>query len=172
MGLTNLVTFKAADKYVNLSKDQAFSWIVISISFLLCNKSSQSNLERAHNSRTTTQQSPHWFQWDTTNSPPKLPLHFWRSSHPSNIPIPQPIPLTAPNCIQIHSAVLPQYTFQTQTDRETDKETERQTDDKWQVYSNSTHTLLIVSDALKISNLQQNIPIKVPPPTVARPIKA
>jgi len=28
------------------------------------NKSSQSNLGRAHHSCTTTQQSPHWLQWD------------------------------------------------------------------------------------------------------------
>ena len=37
---------------------------------------SQSHFGRAHRSRTTTQQSPHWLQWDAPNSPSKLPLPF------------------------------------------------------------------------------------------------
>jgi len=36
---------------------------------------------------------------------------------PSNAPIPRPTPLTTPNSIQIHLAILPQYTFR--TDRHT-----------------------------------------------------
>jgi len=43
------------------------------------NKSSQSNLGRAHCSRTATEQSPHWLQWDAPNSPPKLPISLWWS---------------------------------------------------------------------------------------------
>jgi len=34
---------------------------------------------------------------------------------PSNSPIPRPTPVTIPNVTHIHSAVLPQYTFQTDT---------------------------------------------------------
>jgi len=33
------------------------------------NKSSQSNFGRVHRSRTTTQQSPHWLQWDAPHLP-------------------------------------------------------------------------------------------------------
>ena len=46
----------------------------------------------------------------------------WGMRTPSNTPIPWPTPLITPNGIQIQSAVLPQYTFQTdwQTDRPTD----------------------------------------------------
>ena len=40
-------------------------------------------------------------------------------STPLNTPIPRPTPLTAPNGIQIQSAVLPQYIFWTATDRPT-----------------------------------------------------
>ena len=45
-----------------------------------------------------------------------------RSPPLSNTPVPWPIPLNIPNGIQIHSAVLPQYTFQ--TDRQTDPHTD------------------------------------------------
>jgi len=34
--------------------------------------------------RTTTQQRPHWLQWDAPNSPPKLPLDF-DDNHPNLI---------------------------------------------------------------------------------------
>ena len=61
----------------------------------------------------------HSLQWNAPNSPPKLPLPLRRSTLPSNTPIPQPTPLSNPNGIQIQSAVLPQYTFQ--TDRHTDQ---------------------------------------------------
>jgi len=64
--------------------------------------------------RTTTQQSPHWLQWDALNSPQKLPL-----------PITRPTALTTTNGIRIHSAVLPQYTFH--ADRQTDRPTNRHT---------------------------------------------
>jgi len=88
----------------------------------------QSNLGTARCSHTTMQQSPHWLQWDIPNSPPKLPLPLQRSPPPCNKLIPQPTPLTIPNGIRIQSAILPQYTFQTdlQTDRLTDTDTDRQ----------------------------------------------
>ena len=54
--------------------------------------------------------------------PPKLPLPF-DDHHPHPIPISRPTPLTTSNGIWIHSAVLPQYTFQ--TDRQTDTDTHR-----------------------------------------------
>jgi len=44
-------------------------------------KSSQSNLERARRSRTTTQKSPHWLQWDATKFTPKS-AHSLRRSPP------------------------------------------------------------------------------------------
>ena len=59
---------------------------------------------------------------------------------PSNTAIPRPTPLTIPNGIRIHSAVLPQYTFQ--TDRQTDRWSMRET------CTNSAYAL-IGSDALK-----------------------
>ena len=62
--------------------------------------------------REEPRRSPHWFQWDDQNSPPKLPLSFY-DHHPSNTPIPRPTPLTVPNGIRIQSVVLPQYTFRT-----------------------------------------------------------
>jgi len=58
------------------------------------------------------------------NSFPKLPLPVRLSPPPSNTPIPRPTPLTIPNGIRIHSAVLPQYTFW--TDRPTDRHTDQQ----------------------------------------------
>ena len=86
------------------------------------NKKSPTNWEelRRHPSRqkATTPQSLHRLQWDASHLPPKLTFSF-DDIHPSNTPIPRPIPLTNPNGIQIQSAVLPQYTFRnnTQTDR-------------------------------------------------------
>ena len=72
----------------------------------------QSNLGR------TAPQSPHWLQWDTSNSLLKLPPSHSTITTLSNT-IPQPTPLTILNGIRIHSAVLPQYTLRTdgQTDR-------------------------------------------------------
>jgi len=60
-------------------------------------------------------------------TPKKLPLPF-RHYHPSNTPIPRPIPITISNGIRIQSAVLPQYTFRTHTvtDWPTDRPTDRQ----------------------------------------------
>jgi len=110
----------------------------------------QSNLGIARRSRTSMQQSTHWLQWDAPNSPPKLPFPLRRSPPSSNTPIPRPTPLTTPNGIWIHSAVLPQYTFRTHI--QTDTQTERW--DKRQVYANSAYALLIVSDAL-IKNPQR-----------------
>jgi len=53
--------------------------------------------------------------------PQKCPFSF-DDDQLSNTPIPRPTPLTTPNGIRINSAVLPQYTFQT------DRQTNRQTD--------------------------------------------
>ena len=48
----------------------------------------QSNLGRVRRSRTTTQQSPRWLQWDARNPLPKLRApSLRRSSPPSNTPI-------------------------------------------------------------------------------------
>jgi len=100
------------------------------------------------------QQSPYWLQWPYYGTPQihprELPFTFDDHSPLSNTPIPQPTPLTTPNGIWGHSAVLPQYTFWTH--RQTDMHTHRETDrwDKRQVYSNSIYTLLIVSDVLII----------------------
>jgi len=55
---------------------------------------------------------------------PKQPLSFGARGPPSITLIPGPTTLTIPNGIQIHSAVLPQYTFW--TNRETDRHTDRQ----------------------------------------------
>jgi len=50
------------------------SWQVICIIIIIITSSPQSHLGRVRRSRTNTQQSPHWLQWDAPNSPPKLPL--------------------------------------------------------------------------------------------------
>ena len=57
-----------------------------------------------------TTKSP-WLQWNITNSPPKLPLPLQWSPTIFNTTIPWPTPLTIPNGIRIHSAILPPYTF-------------------------------------------------------------
>jgi len=64
---------------------------------------------------------------------------------PSNAPIPRPTPLTIPNGIQIQSAILPQYTLQ--TDQQSNRRTDRLTDtwDWWRVCS-KRRLRLIVSD--------------------------
>jgi len=84
----------------------------------------ESNLGRAHHSRTTMQQSPHWLQWDAPNSPPQLPLPLRWSPPLSNTPIPRPTPLTIPmasgsNQPFCHS------TLSGQTDRLTHRQTNR-----------------------------------------------
>jgi len=75
---------------------------------------------------TTMQQNPHWLQWDAPNLQSKLPLPLQWSLPPSNMPIPWSTPLTIPNGIQIQSAVLPQYTFQTDTDWHTETQNDWQ----------------------------------------------
>ena len=50
--------------------------------------------------------------------PSKLPFPLRLSPPPSYTPISRSTPLTTPNGIRIQSAVLPQYTFRTQTDRQ------------------------------------------------------
>jgi len=52
------------------------------------------------------------------------PKQWGRPPLPCNTPITRPTPLTIPNGIWIHSAVLPQYTFW--TDRLTDTHADRQ----------------------------------------------
>ena len=59
-------------------------------------------LDRSTHFHTTTQESPHWLQWDAANSPPKLPLPLRRSPPKSNTPLPSPTRLTIPNGITIH----------------------------------------------------------------------
>jgi len=72
----------------------------------------------------TTQQSPFWLQWDASNLPQNCPFPSTMTTT-SNTPIHRQTPLTIPNGIRIHSAVLPRYTFRTerQTDRQTDRPT-------------------------------------------------
>ena len=67
-------------------------------------------MRRARHSCTTIQHSPHWLQWDAPNSPQNCAFPF-DDHHPCNTPIIRPTPLTIPNGIRIHSAVLPHYTF-------------------------------------------------------------
>ena len=73
----------------------------------------QSNLRRA------ASQMPHWLQWDASTTPQNCPFSFDDHHHPSDTPIPRPTPLTTPNGIRIHSAVLPQYILR--TDRQIDR---------------------------------------------------
>jgi len=78
------------------------------------------------------------------NPKPTLPLRACGLS--SKSPIPQMIPLTTPNGIQIQSAVLPQYTLRTDwlTDWPTDKQTNTW---HWQQICTKSCLHLIVSDA-------------------------
>jgi len=78
----------------------------------------QSNLGRV------ASQSPCWLQWDASNLPQNCPFPSTMTTT-SNTPIHRQTPLTIPNGIRIHSAVLPRYTFRTerQTDRQTDRPT-------------------------------------------------
>jgi len=96
---------------------------------------------------TTTQQSPHWLQWDAPNSPSKLPLPLRWQPPPFNTPIPQLTQLTTPNDIRIQSGVLPQYTLR--TDRQTDWPTDRRSR---RMFCNMSAPLamLIECDALTI----------------------
>ena len=57
---------------------------------------------------------------------PKSLLPLETPGPPSNTPIPRPTPLTTPNGARIYSAILPQYTFQTEraTNRLTDETTQ------------------------------------------------
>jgi len=77
-------------------------------------------LDRFTHFGTTTQQFPHWLQWDALSTSPKLPLPIQWLPSPSNTPIPRPTPLTNPNGIKTHSSFLPQYTFR--TDRQTNQQ--------------------------------------------------
>jgi len=61
------------------------------------------------------------------NSSPKLPFPSTIST-PSNTPIPRPTSLTTPNGIRINSAVLPQYIFRTDRQRQADRPTDRESD--------------------------------------------
>jgi len=70
----------------------------------------QNHLGRVHHSCTTMQQSP-----QSSKFTPKTALPLRWSPPTSNTPIPRPTPLIIPNGIRIQSAVLPQYTFRTDT---------------------------------------------------------
>jgi len=100
----------------------AVSWPYHCITVINDNNS-QSNLRRARRSCRTIQRSPIGYSGMPQISPPKLPLTFG-DHHPSNTPIIRLTPLTIPNGIRIHSAVLPQYTFR-QTHRCTHTQTVR-----------------------------------------------
>ena len=64
--------------------------------------------------------------WDANaEKSQKEPLLLQARGLPSNTSMPGPSPLTTPNGVEIKSAVLPQYTLQ--TDRPTDRPTHRQT---------------------------------------------
>ena len=67
-------------------------------------------------------QGQYAIQTNPGEKPLKLPLP-WGTWTSSNTPIPELTPLTTPHGIQTKSAVLPQYTQQ--TDRQTDRQTER-----------------------------------------------
>ena len=48
------------------------------------------------------EQSPHWLQWDASNSPKTAHNSPSTITAPSNTPIPRPTPLTTPNGIRVH----------------------------------------------------------------------
>jgi len=78
---------------------------------------------------------------------PKSAHSFQRWPPQSNAPIPRMIPLTIPNGIRIHLAVLPQYTFWTDRHTQTDRWS------RWMFYSNTAYTRYTDRDnALKIDH--------------------
>ena len=105
----------------------------------------QSNLGRAHHSRTTTQHSPTGYN-GTHQIHPKTAPSPQRSS---NTPIFRPTPLTTLNGIRIRSAVLPQYTIR--TDRPTHRPTDGIGDRSTPLVL--TLAILIESDALIIHTM-------------------
>jgi len=117
-------------------------------------KSSQSNLGRAYRSCTTTQQSPHWLQWDAPSSPSKLHLPLRRSPPLSNTSIPRPTPLT-----KRHPDPLSRFATVHFPDQQTDRPTHRPTDElgnrsTWLVL---TLAILLESDALKNYTVECNL---------------
>ena len=68
--------------------------------------------------------SPHWLQWCTPNSPPKVPLPMDRSPNPTMYLIPGPIRPMTPNDIRIRSAI-----FHNAVDRPTDRSSTGKFDD-------------------------------------------
>jgi len=56
---------------------------------------------------TTIHQTSHWQPCNVPNSPPKLSLPLWQSPPKSNTWIQSLTPTKIPNCVPIHSAVLP-----------------------------------------------------------------
>jgi len=101
-------------------------------------------LDRSTQFHTTTQQSPHWLQWVTANSPPKLPLPLRRSPPKSNTPIPSPTPLPS------QTASGSNQPFCHNTDVRTDR---RGT--TWSITIALCSAILIASDALII--LQRHV---------------
>jgi len=75
------------------------------------NKIDRTNLGTGH----ATPQTSHWLQSDASHLPLKLPPPVDRSPNPTTCLIPGPIRPTIPNGVHIQSAVLPQYTGQTDT---------------------------------------------------------
>jgi len=87
-------------------------WISATSISLIITSPPQSNLGRVCHSRTTMNECPNWLQSGTKKSTLKLPLPLWRQT-PYLKTIPQWTPLPTPNGVQIHSTILPQYTFWT-----------------------------------------------------------
>jgi len=86
---------------------------------------------------------------------PKTAPSLRRSPPPCITPIPRPTPLTILNGIQIQSAILPQYTFQTEWLKHTHTQT-----DRWagrQLYTISACALLINSDVLIMCCYMQDV---------------
>jgi len=101
------------------------------------------------NLRKAASQSSHWLAYNGTSQihPQNCPFPSTITT-PFNTAIPRPTPLTIPNGIRIHSAVLPQYTFR--TDTPTDRWARRQV-------SKISRLRLTLSDAA--SNNSNNGPL-------------
>ena len=86
--------------------------------------------------RTHTPKSPHWLQWRTPNSPPKVPISVDQSPNPITCLIPGPVRSMMQNGIRIRSAVLPHCTGQTDgsTDARTYVRTDRSSTGKFDDY--------------------------------------
>ena len=77
---------------------------------------------------------------------------------PSNTLIPRPTLLTIPNGIRIHSAVLPQYTFRTDTDRQTDTHIQS---DRQMVYRRQVSTNTAYARGTAIERRANNVQLSI-----------